>query len=392
VARADGTIRLATPNARRWMTRVRRAIAGVLVALALLGAPWVSATQAHAAPRVIDPEPIDDIDPPFEAPPGGFDWTVPNRLNVWRWNDLRDAAPSHSGPAETYDPAYVHPTQFPMDFNGCPDESELNLSLSRQPTRFTYTWNIAGSITSARSCLHRHVFAAQGSYAARLTIDGGAQPASYEQTVRVRDLLIVSLGDSYGSGEGNPDIPQVPGLIFPFIDQQVDWLDDRCHRSVWAGPTQAALAIERADPKTSVTYLSFACSGATIDTETFRNGDVLDPYEPGGVSAGKGILGDYAGVAPPGSPPDFSNRVPSQSRHDARSTANGRRRGSPPAIPRQSLEEHVRDGRALRERSRQGGTSACTPVVAARGRRGSHRRGRGKQRAFGKKQTRRAFP
>jgi hypothetical protein len=36
-------------------------------------------------------------------------------------------------------------------------------------------------------------------------------------------------------------------------------------RSSWAGPAQAALAIEQADPHSTVTFVSLACSGASID-------------------------------------------------------------------------------------------------------------------------------
>jgi len=290
------------------------AVAAGLVAVVLLAGPWMSGDRAHALPPRPTPEPIDEVEePPFEPPVGGFDWSVPNRFSVFRWNDVRDSTPAHGGPPETYDPAYVHPTSFPMDFNGCPNESEAALAARRQATQYTYIWEVAGTTTSVRSCLHRHVFTAQGSYPARLTIsDAGAVVAIYDQTVRVRDFLIVSLGDSYASGEGNPDVPQIPSVVFPFLEQQVDWVDDRCHRSFWGGPTQAAQRLELADPKTSVTYLSFACSGATIATETFRNGNALDPYERVGVSVGTGVLGNYAGILPPGNPPDFSNRVPSQ--------------------------------------------------------------------------------
>ena len=294
--------------------------------VAVIVGPWIPDGPAHAAPRVIDPEPIDEPEePPFTPPPGGFDWKVPNRFNVWRWNDVRDSTPAHGGLPETYDPAYVFPTQFPMDFEGCPSQSELDLARRGQPTAFSYTWDVAGQTTTVRTCLHRHVFAAEGSYPARLTItDGAIVLGDHAQTVRVRDFLIVSLGDSYASGEGNPDVPQIPSAIYPFVDQQVDWLDDRCHRSFWAGPTQAARLLEEADDKTSVTYLSFSCSGATIAAETFRNGDPLDPYERVGVSAGSGVLGDYAGVAPPGNPPDFSNRVPSQIEQLRRAIGNRR--------------------------------------------------------------------
>jgi hypothetical protein len=43
-----------------------------------------------------------------------------------------------------------------------------------------------------------------------------------------------------------------------------DWESQDCHRSANAAPAQAALALERSDPRTSVTFVHFACSGAQI--------------------------------------------------------------------------------------------------------------------------------
>jgi hypothetical protein len=49
----------------------------------------------------------------------------------------------------------------------------------------------------------------------------------------------------------------------------------QCHQSKFSSQAQAALALERSDPKTSVTFVHLACSGATIPD---------------------GILGEYAGI------------------------------------------------------------------------------------------------
>ena len=93
----------------------------------------------------------------------------------------------------------------------------------------------------------------------------GAPAAAVPVTVRVRDLLIVSLGDSVASGEGN-------------IDRPGHWNDQRCHRSARAGPVLAARQFELADPQTSVTLVNLACSGAGLAA------GVLGPS--GGAEAG----------------------------------------------------------------------------------------------------------
>jgi lysophospholipase L1-like esterase len=95
---------------------------------------------------------------------------------------------------------------------------------------------------------------------------GGAEVA--RATVRARDLLVVTIGDSVSSGEGNPDGPSV-------IDPR--WLERRCHRSMRSGSAQAALGLEAGSPRSAVTLLALGCSGATVP---------------------RGLLGRYRGIEP----------------------------------------------------------------------------------------------
>ena len=66
--------------------------------------------------------------------------------------------------------------------------------------------------------------------------------------VEVKDHLIVGMGDSNGSGEGNA----------PFYY-------NRCNRSVAAYQVQTAIDVELKDPHSSVTFIHTACSGASTD-------------------------------------------------------------------------------------------------------------------------------
>jgi hypothetical protein len=178
---------------------------------------------------------------------------------------------------------------------------------------------IGGEIVIRRSCLLTHKFASQGTFDVNLTISG-PNPGNYTQRVTIKDHLIVSIGDSYASGEGNPDIPRSG-------NQPAKWVDTRCHRSAKAGPAQAAMALENSDPHTSVTLLSFACGGARINLEvlaysndcpgdpwfTAYEKDAFDPYKPGDPSrnTGSGILGSYRGTDPAVCT-NFADKVPSQ--------------------------------------------------------------------------------
>ena len=66
--------------------------------------------------------------------------------------------------------------------------------------------------------------------------------------VDVQDWLIVGMGDSNGSGEGNA----------PFYFE-------RCNRSIASYQVQTALAVELKDPHSSVTFIHTSCSGARVE-------------------------------------------------------------------------------------------------------------------------------
>jgi hypothetical protein len=108
--------------------------------------------------------------------------------------------------------------------------------------------------------------------------------------VEVVDRLVVGLGDSYASGEGNPDRPaqftqgnRDPDILPNFLRRrnrfrvtraprqdgggayEVRWLDGRCHRSMYSYQFQTALQLALAYPKEAVTYVSYSCSGAETD-------------------------------------------------------------------------------------------------------------------------------
>lgn len=71
---------------------------------------------------------------------------------------------------------------------------------------------------------------------------------SLPQAVLLRDFVIAGVGDSNGSGEGNTP------FYFP-----------RCDRGEASYQYQAALYVEKQDPRSSVTFLHASCSGARID-------------------------------------------------------------------------------------------------------------------------------
>lgn len=133
------------------------------------------------------------------APAAHFDWSVPARFAV---PGLEDPAT----PYEVYVDGPLHPPSWPVDFDACASGTGI----------VEYRWAIDGiPVGNESQCdAFSWAFPAEGQYAVSLTVvDGASAEASRTKTVRVEDLLIFGLGDSYGSGEGAPDEPLPPEAI-----------------------------------------------------------------------------------------------------------------------------------------------------------------------------------
>jgi len=137
-------------------------------------------------------------------------------------------------------------------------------------------------------------------------------------TVKIDDLLIVGLGDSFASGEGNPDLPvkfsrersasygdpqkEPTATGYPardgpwkqigdkaFIEGNARWVDQACHRSLYSHQLRAALQLAIEAPHRAVTYVGLACSGAEITDGLFLrykgNEWVPNPPELSQISA-----------------------------------------------------------------------------------------------------------
>lgn len=127
---------------------------------------------------------------------------------------------------------------------------------------------------------------------ATVTVEIGGRPI-INANIAVRDILVVGMGDSFASGEGNPDIPVrfsrdrtadygtigsdgkyagYPARVGEwrsigdraFIGENARWIDQACHRSLYSHQLRAALQLAVEDPHRSVTYVGLACSGAEI--------------------------------------------------------------------------------------------------------------------------------
>ena len=88
------------------------------------------------------------------------------------------------------------------------------------------------------------------------------------------EFVIVTIGDSYAAGEGNPQVPGVHEAPFYKPSPAEVWgpandgdhpLDARrCHRSPFAASAVAAESLQARHPEVKITFVSFACSGSMI--------------------------------------------------------------------------------------------------------------------------------
>ncbi|HUC14491.1 MAG TPA: hypothetical protein VMS00_08565 [Acidimicrobiales bacterium] len=183
-------------------------------------------------------------------PPLGVDWTMPPRLTsqlAKKWG------------AE--DPDGLPPKSY-VD----PDSWRVNLFITEDakrycPPGYSYRWTVTGQnwhetygayTYSGPGCEITVRVPKLGVYKVQATqFRRGVVPTgrvAENPDVVVRDWLLVGVGDSNGSGEGNP----------PFFFPQ-------CDRSTASYQFQTAQYIEDLDPRSSVTLLFTSCSGARTD-------------------------------------------------------------------------------------------------------------------------------
>jgi hypothetical protein len=152
-------------------------------------------------------------------------------------------------------------------------------------------WRIDDTVLEEKSCeraVARNI-KYNASHDIKLKPSTGAPLAA---TIALKDILIVSFGDSFSSGEGNPEQPvslvqdsfnnyanSSGGQAFPvredlnvvddnrayfFQDLAPEWTNTQCHRSLYSQHVKAALQYALEHPHVTVTFLSYSCTGAEV--------------------------------------------------------------------------------------------------------------------------------
>nr|VFK66314.1 MAG: GDSL-like Lipase/Acylhydrolase family [Candidatus Kentron sp. UNK]VFK71947.1 MAG: GDSL-like Lipase/Acylhydrolase family [Candidatus Kentron sp. UNK] len=115
---------------------------------------------------------------------------------------------------------------------------------------------------------------AQHGVEVSVKIPSKSGPSTLTTYIHVDDKFILGLGDSFASGEGNPDVPMRYKSKLDSKDWAIRadhrkaegslWMDRACHRSFYSPQFRAALTLALSDKKRSIMYVGLACSGAEI--------------------------------------------------------------------------------------------------------------------------------
>jgi hypothetical protein len=138
------------------------------------------------------------------------------------------------------------------------------------------TWSMDGTNRVEAPCSER-VRLSIPAAGANVTVSANNAFVASER-IRPAFRRILGLGDSYGSGQGNPDRPTrwrpgskdlrwEPGQLKAtreYARDPADWLSPRCNRSFWSHQHMAALKVAAADRHALIAFVHLACTGAEV--------------------------------------------------------------------------------------------------------------------------------
>lgn len=153
------------------------------------------------------------------------------------------------------------------------------------------TWTIGSTVINKPDCRQAAEAGIPYPDGAEVTLTSAGTVVAKE-TIKVEDILVVGLGDSFAAGDGNPDRPVSFRVNRPmsydteregypqryplesnvryteprFRNRAAGWAHRNCHRSLYSHQLRTALHLAADDPaqQRSVTYLGLACTGSTM--------------------------------------------------------------------------------------------------------------------------------
>ena len=220
-----------------------------------------AATQQPVRPPDHPRASIEPVLPAAGLPTAAFFWKAQPRVSLG-WEGYDQLASAYPG-------SYAK-ARFAVSLDGC-GSSGNGLRIE------SYRWRVrsptGGSVAleTVQGCEATFVARSEGRYRVQLRIGTSGGSDQLTKTMSVDDTLILVLGDSMASGEGNSP-----------------WVDERCHRSTRSGLSRAADRLEARSDHSSVTLVNLSCSGAEVDS---------------------GLLEPYAGIHPPLAAPPLPAQI-----------------------------------------------------------------------------------
>jgi len=171
-------------NAAITSRSVPQFLAVLLLAIEFTGVIWLVLFNSPIQADVPQQQP-----PPISAI---FDWPMPDRFGLDEDND---------GLIDYFTAAdKINPSGWRVDFDACGSTGGPN----------SFEWTISGTqVETLGACDgFSYTFPRETFYQVSLTVrDSAGNEDTESKSVVVQDWLIVAIGDSFGSGEGSPDIP-----------------------------------------------------------------------------------------------------------------------------------------------------------------------------------------
>jgi hypothetical protein len=186
------------------------------------------------------------------------------------------------------------------------DPGNTVTAVARVASQSECTWFFQGRVVTQPCAINFEFQVPLAGSKVQVTFDGN----EIEELIKPEHVVIVGMGDSYASGEGNPDYPGewMPGQTLPGnneLEWLVDykqrlvspaeaphgeinhWVDDTCHRSFYSHQSLTALKLASENPHAYVSFLHYACTGA----EAF-DGLLVPQYQ----AWGKGVYVPFSQV------------------------------------------------------------------------------------------------
>lgn len=217
---------------------------------------------------------------------------------------------------------------------------QIQARLSGVPSDMECVWAVNDAPTRTSRCAESPKLEIQAGAPFTVTATAANGVRATLQVPKIAERLIVALGDSFASGEGNPDHPaKLADLVASqgwftqnnakkFVVSGAQWWDEACHRSLLSWPALAALKQAIENPHEVVQFASFACSGAEVYDGVLRaQADPPGVHAPYLVERSQGIRDGGAGYQlPPGlwntdptsgrpQPQDYKKRLPLSQQH-----------------------------------------------------------------------------